>query len=93
MESYALPHRFELDGQLADPQRVVCSVRFPALTASGHKAGGGRTTIGGVSEFRYYEHAGKPCVSVEIPAVAKRLRERGVKGTWSVVTVVDYAVK
>ncbi|MFZ1154621.1 MAG: hypothetical protein WAN93_06930, partial [Solirubrobacteraceae bacterium] len=66
MENYRLPHRFELDGELAVPQQIQCTFRHHALTASGHKAGGGRITVGAISEFAYFEHAGKPCVSVKI---------------------------
>jgi hypothetical protein len=50
-------------------------------------------TIIDFENFEYYLEAGKPWVDLEFDALAKRLEENGVKGSWDVKIEVMYPEK
>ena len=89
MEKYGMVHVFALSSKLFDPKVHKCWVIYRTANDRKHDNLITRFEVAG----EYVEEAGRPCVEVDVPEVAKLVAKDGVKSTWDVTVRVDYPVE
>ncbi len=83
---------FRFPKRPSDLTKVKCKVGHEAMDTRGRKHAGGGWTSWGWTGLQALEDAEGPFCRVDLHAVAKVMRDAGVKRTWPVQVQIDYPI-